>query len=452
MPLMIPHTIRLSAALGLLLVAPLCVAQKISRPDPTSPAHPFNTPAAVGQPASAAQFDTWRSQARAALFLPEHLPAAAAHEYGSFPAMPGVIAHRVTYATLYGLRVPAIVYMPEKTHGRVPAIVIAAGHGGSKASWYEIYAGLLYASAGAVVVTFDPVGEGERSATRGIDVREHDTPLPGAESERRMGGLMLADITQAVTYSLSRPDVDPARIAVLGYSMGSFQGTLAAGLDPRIRFLVTSGGGNIDGIGGQWDSSNKPMCQGGPYQALSFLPDKAAVLYALHARVGPTLVLNGRSDGTVSKPHTMESFFDDLNARVQALGGKGTARIDYKFYDGVGHRPSWINRDAAEWLNARLHFAKWQGVELGTLGETHVAEWAKKTGAPINSPYDREPSEGGIRAVGKDFPSPTFAQLQVVPDAEWQANRELYTWAGAARKILDAQGIHTAAPEPAGKN
>ena len=32
----------------------------------------------------------------------------------------------------------------------VVGTVVVAGHGGSKSTWYEVYAGLLYASAGAV--------------------------------------------------------------------------------------------------------------------------------------------------------------------------------------------------------------------------------------------------------------------------------------------------------------
>ena len=97
---------------------------------------------------------------------------------------------------------------------------------------------------------------------------------------------MIGDIMGAVSYVLSLPEVDSKRIAVVGYSMGSFHAVLAAGLDPRISALVLSGGGDLDGNGGSWDSSSKIMCQGGPYQALSFLPDKGAILYGLHQRVG----------------------------------------------------------------------------------------------------------------------------------------------------------------------
>jgi hypothetical protein len=182
---------------------------------------------------------------------------------------------------------------------------------------------------------------------------------------------------------------------------------------------------------------------------LSFLPDKGAILYALHQRAGETLVLNGAEDNLVAAPHHGESFFADLNTRVAALAGPGVPKIEYRFYHGVGHRPSWVNRDAATWLNAQLHFPRWQNVSLDSLGETHISEWAAATGAHINQGYDSEKSEGGIRAVGRGFPAPTRAQLQVVPDAEWQAHEDEYTWQGWAKKTLLAEGLSPVVPEPA---
>jgi dienelactone hydrolase len=390
----------------------------------------------------------WREQVRAALFLPKQMPAVAARDFGNFVPMPGVVARRITYASQYGMRIPAILYGPDHGFGKLPAIVVVAGHGGDKTTWYEVYAGLLYASAGAMVVTYDPVGEDERNALHLSDARFHDTVLAGQESPARLGGVMIGDVISAVNYVASLPSVDKNRIAVLGYSMGSFHAAIAAALDPRIHVLVLSGGGDLDGNGGSWDTSSKTMCQSGPYRALSFLPDKGAILYALHQRSGGTLVLNGSEDHLVVGPHHMESFFADLNARVAALAGPRASPIEYLFYPNTGHRPSWVNRDAAAWLNTKLHFPRWQNLPLDSLGETHIAEWAATTGATINRGYNTEKTEGGIRALGHGFPAPTRAQLQVIPDAEWQAHIEQYSWHGLAKKILFAQGLPAVTPEP----
>jgi dienelactone hydrolase len=168
-----------------------------------------------------------------------------------------VIAERVSYATGYGLRVPAIVYRPAAAGGKMPGLVAVNGHGGDKYSWYAFYAGILYARAGAVVVTYDPIGEGERNAQRKSGTRQHDRDVDPPEMARRMGGLMMTDVMQAVSYLAQRPDVDAQRLAAMGYSMGSFVLGLTCAVETRLHSCVLVGGGNLDGEGGYWDSSSK---------------------------------------------------------------------------------------------------------------------------------------------------------------------------------------------------
>ena len=120
---------------------------------------PLGAQNASVQPLSAEQVKAMRAQIRAALFVPEHLPALDPAAHGQFSPVAGVVAERVTYATQYGLRIPAIVYRPEKSHGKLPGIVVVNGHGADKSSWYSWYTGILYAQAGAVVLTYDPMGE-----------------------------------------------------------------------------------------------------------------------------------------------------------------------------------------------------------------------------------------------------------------------------------------------------
>ena len=110
---------------------------------------------------------------------------------------------------------------------------------------------------------------------------------------------MMTEVMQAVSYLTSRPEVDGGRIAAMGYSMGSFVLSLACAVETRLHACVLVGGGNLDGPDGIWEHG-KPMCQGIPYQSISFLGDRPAVIYALHASRGPTLIYNGLQDTTVS--------------------------------------------------------------------------------------------------------------------------------------------------------
>jgi len=90
----------------------------------------------------------------------------------------------------------------------------------------------------------------------------------------------------------------------------------------------------------------------------------------------------------------------------------------------------------------------WQNLSLNSLGETHIAGWAAATGAHINHGYESEKTEGGIHALGYGFPAATRAELQVVPEAEWQAHQDLYTWQGWAKRTLIAEGLPADVPEP----
>src|SRR4029453_5890584 len=110
----------------------------------------------------------------------------------------------------------------------------------------------IYARAGAAVLPYDPIGEGERniqrkSGPRAPDVKQ-DPPGPG----RRMGGLMMTEVMQAVSYLSSRPEVDAQRIGAMGYSMGSFVLSLACAVETRLHACVLVGGGNLDGVDGYW--------------------------------------------------------------------------------------------------------------------------------------------------------------------------------------------------------
>jgi len=380
------------------------------------------------QDASPQQYTQWEAQIRRALFIPDKLSAAEPASFGTFSPAPGVTAERVTYATTNGMRVPAIVYQPQKPiPGRMPAIVIVNGHSGDKTSWYAFYSGILYARAGAVVLTYDPLGEDERNSNRRSETKEHDTILPEADAPARLAGQMIADILQGVSYLAQRSDVDPQRIAVAAYSMGSFHSAIARALDTRIHALLLSGGGNLDGPDGYWDTS-KLMCQAGAYRALSLLGDRGAVLYALNQRRGPTLLLNGTADKLITSKHTDEPFFVDLRDRTAKITATRQNLFQTEWFDGAGHRPNFVTRRAALWLNQQLHFPNWTETSIASMPEIHISEWAAKTGAHIGQSFQNELSEGGLQALDPTIPNVPRESLQVLSDSEWQRQKDTLTW------------------------
>jgi len=379
-----------------------------------------------------------RRQIREALFVPDPLPPLDAQFHGMLRIDDNVEMERVSFGTEFGMRVPANLYLPSERDEKIPALIVVNGHGGSKSSWYAFYTGVLYAYAGAAVLTYDPAGEGERNPERKSGTRAHDKIERNPELGRRQGGLMQTDLMQAVSYLLQRDEVDPKRIAVMGYSMGSFVVSIAGAIDARIRAAVLVGGGNLDGPGGQWDSA-KPMCQGYPYQALSFLGDRPAVLYALQAARGPTLIYNGLEDSVVHIPETGPPFFDDLRKRTVKLLATGDGVFDSGFSPGTSHRPYFVTRPVAAWLEDKLDFPNWTPRGIEDMPETHISEWAKEQEVEMDPLYATEHREGGTPALGNFVGGLWPEELNVYTDREWERNKKrlvIDEWVRQAKELI----------------
>jgi hypothetical protein len=246
---------------------------------------------------------------------------------------------------------------------------------------------------------------------------------------------MISDVRQAVRYLKSRPEVDPSRIAAAGYSMGSFVLALTGAIEPGLKAVVLVGGGNLDGAGEYWDRS-KPLCQGLPYQALSFLGDRGAAIYAMHAARGPLLIYNGLADSVVNIPNTGEPFFADLRKRTAAMAPHGAPVFDTGFEPGISHRPFFVTRPVALWLEKQLDFPRWTAADIGKMPVSLVSEWSKRENVALDPGYSMADREGGTPALGEKVPGLTREQLSVIPSGRWEVERRRMTidhWEQAVR-------------------
>ncbi|MFB3825598.1 MAG: alpha/beta hydrolase family protein [Bryobacteraceae bacterium] len=391
----------------------------------------------------------WRAQIRRALMVPEPLPPLHPKVHGEFEPVPGVAAQRVTYGTQFGMRIPAIVYSPkDRKTARGPALIVVNGHGGDKYTWYSFWCGILYARAGAVVLTFDPTGEGERNKNRQTGTRAHDRLEPvnapwHAELARRQGGLIVGDVMQAVSYLLTRPDVDPARVGAMGYSMGSFIVALTGAVDPRLYACVVAAGGGLQIPKGDFvPARSKPSCiQGYPYRSLAFLKDPPAVIYALHASRGPTLVVNGELDWD-GKPRATATpaWYEALRQRTIAFRGSANGIFDIGAFErGAIHRPYFVNRDVALWLHHHMQFPAWSAAAIATMPETYIRDWAAREKVEIDKSYTTEGLESGAHALGDAIPGLTREQLSVFSAAEWEREKDqliLESWVSRTLKQM----------------
>ena len=160
----------------------------------------------------------------------------------------GYTIEKVVFESLPNFFVTANVYRPNQP-GRYPAILTQSGHsaGAGKPEPQRLAANL--ALKGFVVLTFDPIGQGERVQSfdpllgRSVSLTwaavDHITP--GAQSLMVGEGVaryFIWDAMRALDYLESRPDVDLQRMAVTGCSGGGALTTFVGALDSRVKAVA----------------------------------------------------------------------------------------------------------------------------------------------------------------------------------------------------------------------
>ena len=164
-------------------------------------------------------------------------------------AMDGYSVERLIFQSLPGLYVTALVYVPNDRASKHPAVLVPAGHAADGKSHYQALSQRLV-GRGYVVISWDPIGQGERSQFWDQKAQKSRYNLICGEHAvmgnlAYLAGTNLArweiwDGIRAVDYLLTRPEVDGERISITGTSGGGTQTALIAALDPRIKIAVPS--------------------------------------------------------------------------------------------------------------------------------------------------------------------------------------------------------------------
>lgn len=140
----------------------------------------------------------------------------------------GYLFHELEMNSTPGRRMEFVATTPTHGEGPWPAVIILAGHGGSRHTVYGerggyYHVGRLLAAAGYVTV----------SAT----ISQHTVYKPG----RTNMGERLWDLMRCVDYLLARGDVDPERIGSGGKSLGGEMVMWLGAMDDRVKANLVSG-------------------------------------------------------------------------------------------------------------------------------------------------------------------------------------------------------------------
>jgi cephalosporin-C deacetylase-like acetyl esterase len=150
-----------------------------------------------------------------------------------------------------GYYVTANLYLPRGRTSPVPGILIPCGHAadGKCARPYSA-AGICLAMQGNVALIFDPTGQGERSECIDPDTgrhlvrltvcQHHWTGKPCLLTDTTLAGYRTWDGIRCIDYLLTRPEVDPRRIGVMGNSGGGIMTLLITAVDARVAACAAS--------------------------------------------------------------------------------------------------------------------------------------------------------------------------------------------------------------------
>ena len=135
-------------------------------------------------------------------------------------------------------------FLKADVDGPAPTVVMFDGLDNAK-EMSVLFGGVEIARRGIHVLAIDGPGQGEALRLQGIPSR-YDYEVPA--------GAAYDHITQ-------RPEVDPERVAVMGFSMGGYYAPRAAAMDPRFAACV-AWGGHFD-YHESWQRRRKIMESGG---------------------------------------------------------------------------------------------------------------------------------------------------------------------------------------------
>ena len=156
------------------------------------------------------------------------------------------VIRKVIFESLPEYYVTADLYIPTTGQGPFPAILTPCGHS-QNGKAYDVYQHLFIglAERGYVVLSYDPMGQGERYQY--WDFLQNENLLKDPDRQHAMAGLQetligqnlaryfIWDGLRALDYLTSVPEVDPNRIGVTGNSGGGTLTTYISMLDPRVK-------------------------------------------------------------------------------------------------------------------------------------------------------------------------------------------------------------------------
>jgi uncharacterized protein len=220
---------------------------------------------------------------------------------------------------LVGQRVPAILLLPADV-ARPPAALLLHGYGSRKEQMADAV-GRALLDEGIASLSIDLPLHGERDGS--IDGDALRNPLVLVSQWR----IALAECGAALEWMAEESALDGHRLALAGYSMGSYIGVMVAAASDHVRALVLAAGGDLP--------------TGTPFTRLvRTIANPLGAVRKLDGR--PLLMIHGKRDRTI------------LPAQATRLFDAAAEPKELRWYDAGHWLPDAATHDAAVWLKAQL--------------------------------------------------------------------------------------------------
>ncbi len=286
------------------------------------------------------QYQSWARAtfARLAGGLPERTPLHL-RTVGAFER-PAYRVEKLIYETRPGLVVPANLYVPKQGRPPFPGVLFQMGHSenGKAYPYYQRCCQGL-AKLGYLVLAFDPMGQGERTAypkangwlTR-LPSADDEHTLPGRQmllAGQTATGMQLWDAIRSLDVLASHPQADARRLGATGQSGGGTLTMMLANADDRISAAAVCSG-NTENFAahpflppGSTDDAEQNFVGSGP---LAF--DRWDLLWPIAPK--PLLVAASARDffGTYSPSYESNGTeeFQKLTRAYELMGAAGGLR------------------------------------------------------------------------------------------------------------------------------
>jgi dienelactone hydrolase len=214
--------------------------------------------------------------------------------------------------------VPAILQLPSARPA--PAVLLIHGFSSRKESMADSL-GRALAARGVASLAIDLPLHGARDG--GVEGMSLRNPLALVQKWR----LAVKESSNALEYLADHPAIDPQRIGLSGYSLGSYIGVIVASSSRRVRAVALAAGGDLP--------AETPFAS-----LVRTIADPIRAVRSLAGR--PLLMVNGRYDRTI-RPE-----------QAKALFAAAAEPKEQRWYNGGHWPPVHAIDETAAWLTTQL--------------------------------------------------------------------------------------------------